>query len=206
MTPKTGGLAGFGTADGWAASRWQEFAAAGSLLDAKGVAHPMSVEVRDTQSDINFAGTVAADLITNAKVDILMAASTTDTTIPAALQAEALGCPCVLTTARPILSFEASAERTILIQVVVLLLLEQPGLGRPEPRHLHGPAVATNNIAGCLWANDVEGNDRRSFYPSQMEAKGIKVVDGGPFAHGLEDWSNIVNQFKAAAARSCRVS
>ena len=97
MTPKTGGLAGFGTADGWAAERWQEFAKAGSLVTADGKAHPMSVVIRDTQSDINYAGTVAADLITNAKVDILMAASTTGTTIPAALQAEALGCPAVLT-------------------------------------------------------------------------------------------------------------
>ena len=199
MTPKTGGLAGFGTADGWAAERWGEYAKAGSLLDAKGIAHPMTIDVRDTQSDINFGGTVAADLIGNAKVDILMAASTTDTTIPAALQAEALGCPCVLTDSpADSLIRGVGGKNDTQYKWWYFCFWNNQALVDLSLAIYTDPAVATNNVAGCLWANDVEGNDRRSFYPPQMQAKGIKVVDGGPFAHGMEDWSSIVNQFKAA--------
>ena len=140
LSPQTGGTAAFGIPDNWCSDRWQEFAKAGQLVDADGIAHPMSVVIRDTQSDINYGATVAADLITNAKVDILMAASTTDTTIPAALQAEALGCPCVLTDspADSLLGALGTTKGSP-VQVVVFRLLGQPGAAQRQPRPLRRP-------------------------------------------------------------------
>jgi branched-chain amino acid transport system substrate-binding protein len=61
---------------------------------------------------------------------------------------------------------------------------------------LTDPALPTNKMVGCLWPNDVEGNDRRNFYPPPMKAAGLTVVDGGNFSVGLEDWTTIIALFK----------
>ncbi len=197
MTPKTGNDAAFATADAWAASRWQEYAKAGSLVDAKGVAHPMSIVIKDTQSDVNFGGTVAAGLINNDKVDILMAASTTDTTIPAALQAEALGCPCVLTDSpSDSLIHGVGGTDTQQFKWWYMAFWDNKGLVDCSVAMLTDPALPTNKMVGCLWPNDVEGNDRRNFYPPPMKAAGLTVVDGGNFSVGLEDWTTIIALFK----------
>ena len=197
MTPKTGNDAAFATADAWAASRWQEYAKAGSLVDAEGVAHPMSIVIKDTQSDVNFGGTVAAGLINNDKVDILMAASTTDTTIPAALQAEALGCPCVLTDSpSDSLIHGVGGTDTQQFKWWYMAFWDNKGLVDCSVAMLTDPALPTNKMVGCLWPNDVEGNDRRNFYPPPMKAAGLTVVDGGNFSVGLEDWTTIIALFK----------
>jgi branched-chain amino acid transport system substrate-binding protein len=200
MTPKTGGLAGFGTADGWAAERWQEYAKAGQLVTADGKAHPMSVEIRDTQSDINFGATVAADLIQNTKVDILMAASTTSTTIPAALQAEAFGCPAVLTDS-PADSLLGALGKPKDYQYKwwYFCFWDNQALLDATIFTYKDPAIPTNKVVGCLWPNDVEGNDRRSFYTPAFEKEGFKVVDAGAFQVGMEDWGTIISMFKSNA-------
>ena len=201
MPPKTGNDAAFGTADNWAATRWQEFAKAGSMLDAKGVSHPMSIVIRDTQSDLNYGGTVAATLINNDKVDVLMAASTTDTTIPAALQAEALGCPCVLTDSpSDSLIRGVGGKVTDQFKWWYMAFWDNKGLIDCSMALFQDAAITTNKIVGCLWPNDVEGNDRRNFYQPPMKAAGLTVVDGGAFSVGMEDWGTIIAQFKKAGA------
>jgi branched-chain amino acid transport system substrate-binding protein len=201
MTPKTGGLAGFGTADGWCAERWGEYAKAGSLMTADGKAHPMSVVVKDTQSDINYGGTVAADLITNDKVDVLMAASTTSTTVPAALQAEALGCPAVLTDAPADSLINALGGKSDTVYKWWNMAFWNNQALLNASIALYGDAgVPSNKVMGCLWPNNVEGNDRRRFYPPAMQKLGYTIVDGGAFEVGMENWGTIINQFKKAGA------
>jgi branched-chain amino acid transport system substrate-binding protein len=204
MTPKTGGLAGFGTADGWAAERWQEYAAAGQLVTADGKAHPMSVIIRDTQSDINYGGTVAADLIQNAKVDILMAASTTDTTVPAALAAESFSSPAVLTDS-PADSLLGALGKPKDYQYKwwYFVFWDNQALLDATIDLYADPKIPTNKVVGCLWPNDVEGNDRRSFYTPAFEKAGYKVVDAGAFSLGMEDWGTIISMFKSAKCECC---
>ena len=60
------------------------------------------------------------------------------------------------------------------------------------------PAITTNKKVACLWANDVEGNDRRRFFTPQLARDGFAVVDAGGFQSGMEDWSTVINQFKGA--------
>ena len=50
---------------------------------------------RDSQSNPNRAGELAAQLINNDKVDIMVASSTGDTVIPVADQCELAGVPCI---------------------------------------------------------------------------------------------------------------
>jgi len=94
VSPVTGALAAFGEADGYCVTRWKE-AVKDGITTADGVVHPVEIIVKDSQSDSNRAATVAGDLITSDGVDIMMVTSTSDTVVPVADQAEALGVPCV---------------------------------------------------------------------------------------------------------------
>ena len=92
VSPVTGPIALFGVPDQYCATRWSE-AVSDGLVCGDGKNHPISIVVRDSQSDSNRAAQVGGDLITNDKVDVIMAASTNDTVTPVAAQAEALQCP-----------------------------------------------------------------------------------------------------------------
>ena len=68
---------------------------ADGVVCGDGLKHPITIIVRDSQSDPNRAGQVGGDLILNDKVDIITVASSPDTVVPVAGQAEALGTPCI---------------------------------------------------------------------------------------------------------------
>jgi ABC-type branched-subunit amino acid transport system substrate-binding protein len=92
VQPITGMFAVLAAADEWAKG----------LIEAKfkdgfvagdGKNHPVTILLRDAQSDSARAAQVAGDLIVNDKVDILLAGGSPSICNPAADQAEALGCP-----------------------------------------------------------------------------------------------------------------
>lgn len=97
LTPLTGPLALFGATDGFTVARIEALLAEG--LEVNGQRYDVQIIVRDSQSDPNRAAEVAADLILNQDVHILIPATTTDTINPAADQAELFGCPCLSTGA-----------------------------------------------------------------------------------------------------------
>ena len=96
VAPLTGNLAVFGVADKYCVDRANEAFKAG-VLCGDGQQHPVTVVMEDGQSDSDRAASVAGDLITNAKVDMIMAASTGTNCGPVADQAEAAGVPCLTT-------------------------------------------------------------------------------------------------------------
>lgn len=96
VAPLTGMLAVFGVADQYCFDRAQEGFAAG-VVCGDGLKHPVKLLMEDGQSDSNRAAQVAADLINNAKVDLILAASTGINVGPVADQAEASGVPCLST-------------------------------------------------------------------------------------------------------------
>jgi branched-chain amino acid transport system substrate-binding protein len=96
VAPITGNLAIFGVADQYCYDR-AKAAFAGGVLCGDGKLHPVSINMQDGQSDTNRASQVAGDLINNAKVDILVAASTGTNVTPVADQAEAAKVPCLST-------------------------------------------------------------------------------------------------------------
>jgi branched-chain amino acid transport system substrate-binding protein len=96
VAPITGMLAVFGVADQYCVDRAIEGFADG-VVCGDGQKHPVTVIMKDGQSASDRAAQVAGDLINNAKVDIIMAASTGTNVGPVADQAEAAGVPCLST-------------------------------------------------------------------------------------------------------------
>ncbi len=96
VAPITGNLAIFGVADQYCYDRAKAALAAG-VLCGDGKLHPVSIDMQDGQSDANRAAQVAGDLINNAKVNMLVAASTGTNVDPVADTAEASKVPCLST-------------------------------------------------------------------------------------------------------------
>jgi branched-chain amino acid transport system substrate-binding protein len=98
LTPTTGPLALFGETDGFTVEKVRE-ALGGRIEGADGQTYDLEILMRDSQSDPNRSAEVAAELILNEDVHMLLPASTTDTINPAADQAELFECPCLSTAA-----------------------------------------------------------------------------------------------------------
>src|SRR5579864_2261028 len=93
ITPETGPIAAFGEPSKWVAEGVSKFLGDGIVV--AGEKHPVQILNRDSQSNPNRASEVAAQLINNDRVDIMVASSTGDTTNPVADQCELNGVPCI---------------------------------------------------------------------------------------------------------------
>src|ERR1700692_3396194 len=82
ITPETGPIAAFGEPSKWVAEGVSK--ALGDGIMVAGDKHPVQILNRDSQSNANRASEVAAQLINNDKVDIMIASATPDTTNPVA--------------------------------------------------------------------------------------------------------------------------
>jgi branched-chain amino acid transport system substrate-binding protein len=172
------------------------------LVCADGMKHPITWIVKDSQSDANRAGEVAGELITSNKVDIVMAGMTPVVCNPVSDQCEANGMPEVSYGAPWQAWYFRDATRAA-----------DPTLGYKSVYHIFWGiedleavyfalwnGVETNKIVACLWANDPDGvatSDTNTGFPPEMEKAGYKVVNPGLFTNGTEDFSSVINQFKA---------
>ena len=95
VSPRTGPLAGFAEADDFVLEGIQ--AALSGGVENNGKSYNIEIISKDSQSNPNRAAEVAADLILGDEVDIIVAASTPDTTNPVADQAEINEVPCITT-------------------------------------------------------------------------------------------------------------
>src|ERR1700728_471130 len=93
ITPETGPIAAFGEPSKWVADEVSKFLGDGIVV--AGEKHRVEILNRDSQSNPNRASEVAAQLINNDRVDIMIASSTGDTTNPVADQCELAGVPCI---------------------------------------------------------------------------------------------------------------
>ena len=98
VSPKTGNFSVFAISDDWWIARVNEIMKDG-IITGDGKKRMIELIVKDSQSDSNRASQVAGDLVTNDKVDMLLASGTPDTANPTADQGEALGCPTLLSFA-----------------------------------------------------------------------------------------------------------
>jgi branched-chain amino acid transport system substrate-binding protein len=198
VSPLTGAIALFGVPDQYCAGRWKE-AVANGLVCGDGKNHPISILVRDSQSDSNRAAQVGGDLITNDKVDVIMAASTNDTVTPVAAQAEALGCP--------MFSNDAPWQAYYLSR-------NPPAEGFKWTWHafwgledIEGTFVSmwesmqTNKKVAGMWPNDADGNawaDPKIGFPGVLPPLGYTVVYAGGYQNGTEDFTAIITNIKKA--------
>jgi branched-chain amino acid transport system substrate-binding protein len=197
VTPATGPLAVFGIADRWSIDLANKTLAGGLVL-GDGKNHAVSVIFRDTQSDSNRAAQVAGDMITNDKVDILVAGGSPDTVNPSADQAEALGTP-FLCVHDPWSAFVfgrgGGFDKPFKWTFGHLLGLEQVCASMVDlfgkmPTNKKVAFLAMNNADGMAWLDEKTGA------PPFLKAAGYTLVAPGLFTPGSEDFTAQISQFK----------
>ncbi len=201
VSPETGPLAAFGEADQYVIAAFQEFFAQ-NPIQVGARTYPVEILKRDSQSDANRAADVAADLILNNGIHLMLVSSTPDTVNPVSDQCEASGMPCVATVApwqpwffgrggQP----DSSFEWTYLffwgledVEAVYADMWDQ---------------VATNRTAGALWPNDPDGlawGNPSSGVPPAVAQRDYSIIDPGNYANGIQDFSAQIAAFRDANA------
>ena len=166
-----------------------------------GKTHKVSIVRKDSQSDSNRAGQVAADLITNDKVDILVGDAGPDMISPnhhsgrsrSGFRPSPTNCPWeAWLIGRTGGKIEPTYKWTYHLcwgsneEIAVNLPIME--------------SMPTNKVVGCLWPNDADGQALRAYWPPTLKAAGFTVVDGGAFDNASEDFTSIISEFKKAGA------
>jgi branched-chain amino acid transport system substrate-binding protein len=198
VSPKTGALALFAKADDW----WTDFALKTAVPDGivggDGKTHKFVFERQDSQSDSNRAAQVAGDLISNAKVDIVMCSGSPDTVNPVADQAEALGCPCISNFVpwqpfvfgrggAPDKPFKWTYTQAIGLEDIVGNFITM------------WSQVTTNKKVGFIFANDADGlawTDMTTGLPPAVEAAGYEYLLSDLYPVPTEDYTKYISDFK----------
>ncbi len=198
VSPRTGPLASFAEADDYVLEAIQQAFNAG--LENNGKNWKLEIISKDSQSNPNRAAEVAADLILSDEVDILVAASTPDTTNPVADQAEINEVPCITTdcpwqpyffgrNGDPSVGFENTYHFFWGLEDVIANFLDMwdgSGVGK--------------SVAG-LFPNDADGNawgDAELGLPKPLAAAGYALTDPGRYPPMSQDFSNMIGAYKAA--------
>ena len=198
VSPQTGPLAAFGEADNFVLAGIREVTKAG--LAVAGKTHPIEILVKDSQSNPNRAAEVGADLILKDKVDLMLVASTPETTNPVSDQCELNGVPCVSTVApwqpwffvrggKPDQGFEWTYHFFWGLEDIIAVFTNMWG------------TLSTNKQVGGLFPNDGDGNawgDPKLGFPPVLGKQGYKLTDPGRYQNLTADFSAQISAFKKA--------
>lgn len=191
--PRTGAYAGFTDGDAYVLRKINEYLESG--IEINGVTYDVEILVRDSGSSAAKAGELAAQLITQDGVHLMLATSTPETVNPVVAQCEANAVPC-LTTIAPwqAVTFGAGYTPDNPWQWSSHHFFGIEGFGDAEPNAWN--QLDTNKVVGVLWPNDADGGAFRNSYPSFAESYGYTIVDPGAYENGTQDFTSIINTFK----------
>lgn len=196
VSPRTGPLAAFGEAD--------TFVIDSFLAVAKSKGLNYQIVVKDSQSNPNRAAEVAKQLIVDDEVNLVLVASTPETTNPVATTCEAEGMPCISTVAPWQPWFIGQQGNP-----------GDPASWKPFDYAYHffwgledviavftnmWAQVETNRKVGGLFPNDGDGNawgDKTVGFPPVLEKMGYSLNDPGRYQNMTDDFSAQINAFKA---------
>lgn len=200
VSPATGPLALFAEADQFIFDGVRK--AIGAGVPVGGSIHPIEIIAKDSQSDPNRAATVALELITGDGIDLMLVASTPETTNPVSDQCEANGVPCLSTVApwqpwffarqkdpanpKP---FDWTYHFFWGLEDIIAVFLDMWG------------QVTTNKKIGAIWPNDGDGNawgDPKLGFPPAFASAGYGLTDPGRYQDLTDDFSAQISQFKTA--------
>lgn len=198
VAPRTGPLAGFAEADSYVLKGIEKALSSGLMNNGKSWA--VEIISKDSQSSSNRAAEVAAELLLDDEVDIIVAASTPDTVNPVADQAEVNGTPCITTdcpwqpyffgrNGNPAEGFESTYHFFWGLEDVIgnfLSLWDHPDVAK--------------NVGG-LFPNDADGNawgDAELGFPKPLAAAGFSLTDTGRYQPLTDDFSAQISAFKKA--------
>ncbi len=198
VSPETGPLAPFGEADGYVIGAIGEFFAK-NPLQVGGKSYPVEIVKRDSQSDSNRAADVAADLIQNQGINLMLVSSTPDTSNPVSDRCEADGMPCVATVTpwQPWFIGRGGKPGETSFKWTYDFFW---GLEDVEAVYADmWDAVGTNKTAGALWPNDPDGlawGDPVSGFSPAQKQRGYSIVDPGNYPNGTQDFSAQIAAFR----------
>jgi branched-chain amino acid transport system substrate-binding protein len=197
VSPQTGALAPFGEADTFTVNAMKTALAAG--LSIAGKTHPIEILVKDSESNPNRAAEVAADLILQNGIDLMLVASTPETTNPVSDQCEVNGLPCISTVApwqpwfigRGGVPGQSEFQWTYHffwgLEDIIAVFTDMWG------------SVETSKVVGGMWPNDGDGlawSSPEVGFPPALAAGGYTVVDPGRYENLKDDFSAELSRFK----------
>lgn len=195
VSPQSGPLAGFAESDAYNIEAFLATEAGANF----------EVIVKDSQSDPNRAAAVAKELIVDDEINLMIVASTPETTNPVATTCEAEGMPCISTKApwqpwfigqqgnpgdpaswKP---FDFAFHYFWGLEDVIAVFLNMWN------------QLETNKQVGGLFPNDGDGNawgDPNVGVGPGFAAQGYTLNDPGRYQNLNDDFSAQINAFKAA--------
>ncbi|MET0189921.1 MAG: ABC transporter substrate-binding protein [Pseudonocardia sediminis] len=201
VSPETGSLAPFGAADQFVIDAMGKFFAQNPIT-VGGKQYPVEIVKRDSQSDSGRAADVAADLILNNGINLMLVSSTPDTSNPVSDQCEANGMPCIATVTpwQPWFLGRGGKPGSKFNWTYLFFW----GLEDVEAVYADmWDQVPTNKIAGALWPNDPDGlawGDPSTGFPPAQAQRGYKIVDPGNYPNGTQDFSAQISAFRRGNA------
>jgi branched-chain amino acid transport system substrate-binding protein len=204
VSPQTGPLALFGEADKFVISSFQGVVKDGIKIG--GSSYPVEVIVKDSQSNPNRAAEVAKELIVSDKIELMLVASTPETTNPVATQCEIEEVPCISTVApwQPYFigrqadpaggppawkPFNYTYHFFLGLEDVIAVFTNM------------WQQVNTNKAVGGLFPNDGDGNawgSKQVGFPPVLDKLGFTLTDPGRYQNLTDDFSAQINAFKKA--------
>ena len=203
VSPQTGPLAAFAEADNFILAGFREIAKGGIKVGASNL--PVEVIVKDSQSNPNRAAEVAKELIVKDKIDLMLVASTPETTNPVSTQCEIEEVPCISTVApwqpwfigrqanpgdpKSWKGFQNTFHFFWGLEDVIAVYTNMWG------------QVATNKSVGGLFPNDGDGNawgDKIVGFPPVLQKLGYKLTDPGRYQNLTDSFAAQIDAFKKA--------
>lgn len=198
VSPQTGNFAGFAEADDFVLDGIRKSLAAG--IENNGKTYDVEIISKDSQSNPNRAAEVAADLLLGDEVDIIVAASTPDTTNPVADQAEVNEVPCITTdcpwqpyffgrNGDPGVGFDYTYHFFWGLEDIIASFLD-----------MWDSSGVAKSVAG-LFPNDADGNawgHPELGLPGPLADAGYTLIDPGRYQPLSDDFSAQIAAFKEA--------
>jgi branched-chain amino acid transport system substrate-binding protein len=203
VSPQTGPLAAFAEADNFILAGFRDIAKGG--LKVGSATLPVEVIVKDSQSNPNRAAEVAKELIVKDKIDLMLVASTPETTNPVSTQCEIEEVPCISTVApwQPWLigrqanpgdpkswkGFQNTFHFFWGLEDIIAVYTNMWG------------QLQTNKSVGGLFPNDGDGNawgDKNVGFPPVLEKLGYKLTDTGRYQNLTDSFAAQIDAFKKA--------
>jgi branched-chain amino acid transport system substrate-binding protein len=203
VSPQTGPLAAFAEADDFTLKGFLETIKNG--VEVAGKSYPVEVIVKDSQSNPNRAAEVAKELIVDNEIDLMLVASTPETTNPVSTQCEIEQIPCISTVApwQPYFigrqanptdpaswqPFKYTYHFFWGLEDVIAVFTNMWG------------QIESNKSVGGLFPNDGDGNawgDAHVGFPPVLSKLGYRLTDPGRYQNLTDDFTAQITSFKNA--------
>ena len=203
VSPQTGPLAPFAEADSFGIETFKNAVKGGLKIGS--ATYPVEVIVKDSQSNPNRAAEVAKELIVSNKIDLMLVASTPETTNPVSTQCEIEEVPCISSVApwQPYFigrqanpgdppswkPFNYTYHFFWGLEDVIAVFTNMWG------------QLKTDKSVGGLFPNDGDGNawgSKQVGFPPVLDKLGYKLTDPGRYQNLSDDFTAQITAFKKA--------